>query len=166
MSKKNNMSKQTHYLLSEIEKLVDSYDLQIKYEYNTDINIHFVRILSNTLTIEDINNLSDALYERFVEVFPGSIVAIMDQNDKYTFRFESLFDNTNVSETLYEEVLFNNNIYFSDASVDFFELSEKLSKKVNHYSKKTLYKDNICLKESFLKSPVLDNSNEELALAA
>lgn len=160
------MNKQTQYLLIEIKRLIDKYDLQIKYEYNSDINIHFIRILSNTLAIENINNLSDNLYLKFVEAFPDSIVAVMDQNDKYNFRFESLFDNTTVSNTLYEEVIFNDNIYFNNSNLESFELSKKLIRKVNHYSRKTLYKDSLCLKESFLKGPVLDHSNEELALAA
>ncbi|CAD0220277.1 hypothetical protein [Chryseobacterium sp. JV274] len=91
------MNKQIKYLLEEIGKILKIHkDLLIKYEYNSNVHVHFILLYSKTLDKDTINAISDSMYLNFVEFFPDSIVAIFDNDTKYEFKFESLYDNTNV----------------------------------------------------------------------
>lgn len=163
------MNKQTRYLLNEIKRLTKEFDLKAKYEYNSDIDIHFVLMYSDSLDIEVVDQLSDQLYLEFVTEFPDGMVAVMDRENKYKFRFESLFDNT--FESLYASVATtkvkcNEKIVLNEVSYDKINISELINGFANNYNRKTIYKDSLSLDSTISIETVIDGFNDEFAFAA
>lgn len=88
------MKKQIQFLLEKISSLVNLYEILVKYEFNSDIEIHFIKITSNKIDNKILNTISDNLYVDFVKEFPHDLVAVLDESSKYEFRFDILFDNS------------------------------------------------------------------------
>ncbi|PWW25398.1 hypothetical protein [Chryseobacterium sp. AG844] len=171
------MKKQTNFLLDQIKFLTSKYDLKAKYEYNSDIDIHFVLLYSHTLDLDFVEKISDELYESFVNEFPKSMVAVMDKNNKYQFRFESIFDNIkeeisvcnveirkkvshlalNISESL-------DFAKYKTVTIDTCNIIDKIA---NKYNEKVIYKESLSLKNANInKKELVNNLNDEFAFAA
>lgn len=172
------MKKQTLFLLDQIKFLTSKYDLKAKYEYNSDIDIHFVLLYSPTLDLDFVEDISDKLYESFVEEFPKSMVAVMDNNHKYKFRFDILFDNTfnenKINKTLTVEeydTIIEHQGKEEPQPILVNELIKNLVYSEVKSKNKTTYKNAIKLPDAMLKnnpsqSINIDVKEEEYALAA
>lgn len=166
------MNKQTNYLLQELDRLTLNHELLAKYEYNSDIDIHFVLLYSESMETKIVEKISNKLYENFVSKFPKSMVAVMDPSDKYKFRFEVLFDNfSKRSLSCFSK---NNNTNLLDEIVSLSSYntitisSSNIAANQALYNIKTVYKKAMSLKKVNKISNIepIVSFNEEYAIAA
>ncbi|MBP1165025.1 hypothetical protein JOE44_001909 [Chryseobacterium sp. PvR013] len=164
------MKKQIQFLIDKFKYITDCYNVFIKYEFNSDIEIHFVQLYSNSLEENFIEQITDTLYNDFIAAFPNELVAIMDEKAKYKFRFDVLFDNTKndfaviIENTTYESVQNSDFEYFdfmsdgfdSDFYLEDFTHNHKNIDKDNLYTYTLTDNEEYCLRAG----------NNEFALAA
>lgn len=165
------MKKQTEYLLKEIITLINKQNVLVKYEYNHDIEVHFILLYSKTLDSDTINNIADELYLNFVKLFPKSMVAIFDENQKYEFRFDCLFSNLkeeqNKKDLIEKKIAkdFVNSVLKKNHPI--INISDLQSQASISYHKRSIYKDAKTKTLEFItNSDKTEIYNEEFALAA
>jgi hypothetical protein len=178
------MKKQIQFLLDKIKNITEQYNVFVKYEFNSDIEIHFVQICSKSIKENIIEQIADNLYNEFIESFPSELVAILDDKSKYKFRFEILFDNTQnnfveISEnSIYEpnhydvvEYLGSRSEFLDRKSIFIDQLIKNLVYSELKIKCKTTYKNELVIPKIRQKSNKggsfnVDSRDEEYALAA
>lgn len=169
------MNKQAKYLLEEISKNLKTYkDLIIKYEYNSNVHAHFILLYSNTLDKETINTISDNIYLNFVELFPDSIVAIFDNETKYDFKFNILYDNTNVDNciikvknySLRTDSILNINNMSTENNQKTINIIDYISKIAMKYNTDVIYEEQPIITSNIEEQKKSCIFNDEFAFAA
>lgn len=143
------------FLLNEIKTLLnDNTELIIKYEYNDNIRVHFIKIDSK----EDLTQIEDDIYLRFAENYPSELVAFLGDDNKYEFNYE---------------MIFNNSLSLSDKILGSVESFKSTINKINNTEHIFLEKESYTnYKELFNYFGISEDNilvsagNEELALAA